>query len=168
MGMRCSRRVIPAGLSAAALAVSIVGGSIASSQEPAEYYVDRARPSAQDGVVYTDDQIDEVCTSYSPERPKVMVCGELPTDFALGKPPGVYPEVCAIAEQQYAAEKALWAADLLPARLGVLYAEVDPASCWVIPTAYASGADDAAYYVTFDPVVNGLETVSVRVTAREV
>jgi hypothetical protein len=138
--MGLSRRsVVLLALSLAAASIMLVLATWSAAQSPPEYYVDGARPKEHSGSI-SESAIDEACVPYSADRPTAMVCGDLPEDFRIGDPPGVYPEVCQLARSKYGELKDSDATRLIDG------------SCFVIPQPSSSSDPkiDAEYHVKWE------------------
>lgn len=150
---RLSRGPFVAAAVLGALVASVFGGYAlgrsGSSAQP-EYYTEGVRPTREPGREYLEG---EGCVPYSPERPNVYICGEVPEGFAPGPPPGGfsdYPEICRLGYQAIATQ---W---------GESPSSYDLFSCFVAPTARLPGKIPE-FLVNFAPREPGGGRLTVRV-----
>jgi hypothetical protein len=61
------------------------------------YWVDGARPTMDVSKPHTEDEIEELCVPYSPERPDLHICGDVPAGWAPAPEPYFDDEICAAA-----------------------------------------------------------------------
>jgi cell division septation protein DedD len=126
----------------------LLGGQSSSAGDAPGTYVEGARSNASEQRMSETDLID-ACVPYSETRSDVLICGPVPEGFRPGGPPGVYPEVCTLAEREYAQRP-------------TSNADLDPSTCYVTPTDYLPGSppERAEYLVTFESA-DGTEHITV-------
>jgi hypothetical protein len=144
------RLAVPVALlfSLVGVGLAVAAGSSRGTQGGSEpqYWIDGARPTRVEGQVYLEG---EGCVPYSPQRPDVKICGEVPTDFVPPPEPAYDAEVCQQAIAYYSELRANYAASgASESQVDATHPEIDPASCLVERLAEANrpGAD---YMVSF-------------------
>jgi hypothetical protein len=129
---------------AAALGVAI---SSAGSDQPT-YYVDGARPSRTEGVLYTEH---EGCVPYSASRPELYVCGPLPDGFVPPSEPFQDSEICSLAVSELEERRTRMAATgMSQEEIESLAPAVDVSSCQV--TRLSEPSNGPEYMVAFKEI----------------